>query len=134
MGRQRTGREAMFMRWALQEILAAGAMHPLAFLVDPVTRNWRARWHANEHAPAVQAGHLQSFHSGAPERLALEDADQNQLKNWTVENRWRGGITLTTAVVIGGIPVEKATATLWERLSLLPEGTTMNARPHPGWG
>ena len=42
-----------------------------------------ARHHANEHAPAVQAGHLQSFHSGAPERLALEDADRNQLKNWT---------------------------------------------------
>jgi hypothetical protein len=81
----------------------------------------------------VQAGHLESFRSGAPERLALEDADRNQLKNWTVENRWRQGITMTTAVVFGGVPVEKATAEQWERLGLLPNGTTAKALPHPGW-
>jgi Bacterial toxin 5 len=101
--------------------------------VDPALRTWRARRHANEHAPAVQAGHLQSFHSGAPERLALEDADQNQMKNWTVENRWRQGITMTTAVEIGGVPVERATAERWERLSLLPKGTVAKAPSHPGW-
>lgn len=79
MTRQRTGLEEKFMRWAVQSILAGGPTHPLTFLIDPVTRNWRARRHANEHVPAVQAGHLESFH-GAAERLALEDADQNQLK------------------------------------------------------
>jgi hypothetical protein len=121
------------MRWALHRILAQGKSHPLFFLVDPVTNNWRARAHAEEHEPAVQAGHLSSFHSGAIERLALEDADYNQAKNWTIENRWRQGIVETTAVEIGGIPVERLTAAMWERLSLLPKGTLAAAHRHPGF-
>jgi hypothetical protein len=53
----------------------------------------------------VHAGHLTSFKSGAEERLALEDADRNQFENWTVENKSRGGIAMSNAVEIGGIPV-----------------------------
>ncbi len=131
MNRPRTGLERKFEQWALRQILAGGADHPLANLVDFTLRNWRARRHGHEHAPAVQIGHLVSFHSGAPERLALEDADQNQFKNWTIENRWRQGIAITTAVLIGGVPVEKATAQRWERLGVLKPGTTAKARPIP---
>jgi hypothetical protein len=134
--RKRTGAERAFMLWALRKILSEMARtggHPLAFLVNPDTQNWKARRHADEHHPAVQAGHLTSFKSGAEERLALEDADRNQLKNWTVENKSRGGIAMSNAVEIGGIPVDLATAMAWERLELLPKGTVGAANAHPGW-
>jgi hypothetical protein len=85
----------------------------------------------------VQPGHLVSFHGLADvanERLALEDADFNQEKNYTVETHHRGGITMTTAILIGGIPVEVATAGMWERVGeLKPTGIVAGAQSSPGW-
>jgi hypothetical protein len=138
-GRKRTGAEDAFMTWALRKIIAQGSAHPLAFLIDWTKQNWISRYGSrrkgsSEHAPGVQPGHLTSFHAGEPERLALEDADFNQEKNYQVETRWRGGIVKTTALTIGGIPVESATAEMWERVGfLVPKGIVKSAKPHLGW-
>ena len=139
---QRTGAGVAFMRWARQQIIAGGETHPLAFLIDWVRQDWLARHGsrragASEHLPAVQAGHLVSFHSLADvanERFALEDADFNQEKNYSVEMRHIGGFVETTAVEIGGVPVEVVTARMWENVNVLkPKGIVGKAATHPGW-
>ena len=114
-----TSRRA-FMRSQLRVILNAldqGKKHPLGFLVDPKTRNWRGRSHLSEE-PSVQAGHLTSRHSGAPERFAVEDAFFNQVSNWKGETQ--GAIFMKEAVEIEGVVVEARTAELWVGMGLLP--------------
>ncbi|MGH7117669.1 MAG: polymorphic toxin type 5 domain-containing protein [Acetobacteraceae bacterium] len=139
---QRTGAEAAFMRWARMQIIASGETHPLAFLIDWTRKDWHARKGSrradavvNEDFPPVQAGHLTSFHALAvertSERLALEDADFNQEKNYSIESR--GAYAMTTAIDIGGLPVEASTAAMWGRLGLLEREILRAARPHPGW-
>lgn len=141
--KQRTGAQEAFMRWALAAILAKPG-HPLLFLIDPVAKDWHSRLGSrhkdafrNEHFPTVQAGHLVSFHGlddAAHERLALQDADFNQEQNYTVETRGRRGIVISTAIEIGGVPVELRTARMWENVGVLvPKGSVAAARPHPGW-
>jgi RHS repeat-associated protein len=90
--------------------------HPLKFLVHPETGRWRARSHLSEE-PGVQAGHLTSRHSGAPERFALEDAFMNQVSNWRGETQ--GAIFRKPAVDIEGVPVELTTAQIWQKAGLL---------------
>ncbi|WP_046863589.1 polymorphic toxin type 5 domain-containing protein [Microvirga massiliensis] len=137
--RKRTDAQRLFMEWALAKIIARGEAHPLSFLVDLEAKNWKARHgsrrkNSKEDDVAVQAGHLISFKSGAPERLALEDADYNQEKNYTIECQRAGGIVITTAVSIEGIPVESATAQMWDRLGVLKtKGLVKSAPPHLGW-
>jgi putative RNase toxin 5 of polymorphic toxin system len=141
--KQRTGAQEAFMRWALAAILAKPG-HPLGFLVDPVTKDWHSRLGSrhrdafrNEHFPAVQAGHLVSFHDlddVANERLALQDADFNQEQNYSVETHGRRGIVISPAIEIGGVPVELRTARMWENVGVLaPKGTVAKAKPHQGW-
>lgn len=141
-GHKRTGAEDAFMRWALLHILGQGTAHPLAFLIDWQRKDWHSRKGSrradalsNEHFPPVQPGHLQSFRSLAnpatSERLALEDADFNQEKNYSVESR--GGWVETTAFDIGGVPVEAATAQMWQRVGVLPPPAAGRWPPHPGW-
>lgn len=79
----------------------------------------------------MQAGHHMSFHSGAPEHLALEDAWFNQLSSNKGETQ--GAIFEKPAIDIGGIPVETRTAEMWEHLGLLPPGTVEHAPHSPGW-
>lgn len=132
-----------FMSKALRTILD-DPEHPLGFLVDRDARRWRSRVHGEYDVPAVQAGHKISFHSGEPERLCIEDADFNQWSNWFGENR--GTIFDKPIVLIGGVPVEKTTASRWESHTrglmeeggdpskyLLPPGTVEAAPSHPGW-
>jgi hypothetical protein len=120
---------AAFMRRALRVILARPD-HPLGFLVDRSQRKWVARRHLDD-APGVQAGHLESRHGGAPERLAIQDASDNQLANWVGESK--GAIFENGAVSIGGIPVEAETAKLWERLGEFPAGTVASSASSRGW-
>lgn len=127
--RARSSGNAGFMRDGLRTILAEPD-HPLGFLVDRGSGKWLGRSHLDD-LPAVQAGHLTSRHSGAPESLAIEDADFNQRASWRGERQ--GAIFQKVAVEIGGVPVERATAGLWERLGLLPAGTVDGAPSHPGW-
>ncbi len=141
--KQRTGAQDAFMRWALARILGTPG-HPLEFLVDPTTKDWHSRLGSrhrkalkNEQFSPVQAGHLVSFHGleeAAHERLALQDADDNQEQNYTIETSGRRGIVVATAVEIGGVPVELRTARMWENVGVLkPPGTVAAASPHPGW-
>ena len=118
-----------FMREQLAVILS-NHRHPLRFLVNPRTRTWYSRSHLSMQ-PTVQAGHLTSLHSGARERLAIEDSLFNQLSNWRGERQ--GAIFQKQAVNVGGVPVEERTARVWERIGKLPRGTVDRAPKHPGW-
>lgn len=140
--KQRTGAQAAFMRWALARILGTPG-HLLAFLVDPVTKEFHSQFGTrhkralkNEDYPAVQAGHLVSFHGlddAADERLALQDADFNQEQNYTAERPGIRAVVFSQAVEIGGVPVEGRTAQMWENLDLLPKGTVKAAPASLGW-
>jgi hypothetical protein len=148
---KRTGAQEAFMRWALQEILSRSPIQPhtLSFLVNPTTKNWYGRHGSrredaqqNEHHPAVQAGHLITFAAlddTKNERLALQDADENQELNYTVESlrddkgQRVGAFAINRAVSVEGIPVMYATAKMWENTEMLPKGTLAGAQSHPGW-
>jgi hypothetical protein len=126
--RPRTSLQARFMEYARRTILGA-KHHPLAFLLDS-DGNWCSRTHLSEE-PTVQAGHGTSFHSGAPEALALEDSFFNQVSNWKGE---RHGVVFEKPMVeIGELPVELRTAEMWESLGKIARGTVANASPHSGW-
>jgi len=81
----------------------------------------RGRYEGNEAGPTVQAGHQAAHASGATEQLMIEDADLNQLTGQVIESK--GAFSFKTAVEIGGVRVDEASALQWERLGLIPEGT-----------
>ncbi|MEZ4652577.1 MAG: polymorphic toxin type 5 domain-containing protein [Candidatus Eisenbacteria bacterium] len=112
------------------DLINATSNHPLKFLVNPITRKWHDVRHGSE-LPATQIGHAESFHSEARERLFLEDADFNQLSNWRGERQ--GVVFQKTGVLIDGVPVEKRTADMWERIGLLPKGTVTRSPKSAGW-
>jgi RHS repeat-associated protein len=118
-----------FMAEMLRRILNTPG-HPLHVLVDPKLGNWQSR-RQDAETTSVQAGHLDSLHSGLAERLALEDSTFNQVASNVGETQ--GAIFNKTAVSILGIPVEYRTARLLEGAGLLAPGTVMNAPSHPGW-
>jgi hypothetical protein len=125
----------VFMNWALKEIKTQMAdhpdgSHPLRKLLDESGAHWQARVVYTPHV-SVQAGHLTSGHSKAQEFFAIEDSLYNKLSNDLGESK--GRIFLKEAVDIGGIPVERRTAEMWERNDVIPKGTVANAAPHPGW-
>jgi hypothetical protein len=120
--------ERTFMSEALGPL--RGTDHPLHWLIKKDTGSW---WSRKKYSfdPSVQAGHLVSRHSGLEERFALEDSTYNQWSSNVGESQ--GAIFVKDAVDIGGIPVERRTAELWERSGKLPAGTVASAPPHPGW-
>jgi RHS repeat-associated protein len=139
-----------FMRWALRRIWK-DENHPLRFLLAPkkggkgkgLLRRFRrppTRAHRHLiHGSYLEAGHLDSYHGLAdedPERLALQDAFDNQFHNWAGPSgkagEQNGVIYNQKAVEIGGIPVVKETALDWERRGLLPPGTVAAAPESPG--
>ncbi len=135
---KRTGvEERAFMAWARAAILAVDK-HPLNFLINPATMDWRSnlgsRDHrsTNENDPAAQAGHMYTrwaLNDIADQRFALEDADQNLEANYSAERR--GVIMDRPAVDIVGVPAMLASIQMWERLGLLvPKGMRT---PHLGW-
>ena len=97
--------------------------------------HWQGRRHSMD-TPAVQAGHRVSKHSGAPEFLAIEDADLNQLTNWTGES---AGITFDKeTIVIDGAIVDRASALRWSQENMrdytkLSRKIVERAPAHPGW-
>ena len=116
----------------LHRILAVQS-HPLNFMVDRSEGQgkWKARRVHGHNAPSFQVGHAESLHGGAAERLFVEDADFNQLSNWTGE--CKGVIFQKTGVVIGNVHVELRTAQTWERMGLLPKDTVESAVNSTGW-
>lgn len=97
--------------------------------------DWQGRRHAM-NTPTVQAGHRVSKHSGAPERLAIEDADFNQLSNWVGETQ---RITFEKpTIMLQGVIVDKASAMRWagpemSKVTGLTPKMIESAPAHPGW-
>src|SRR5215217_1141952 len=120
--------EKTFMSEALKALKASD--HPLHWLIKKDTGSWLSR-KKYSFDPTVQAGHLVSRHSGLEERFALEDSTYNQWSSNVGESQ--GAIFIKDAVDIGGIPVERRTAELWESAGKLPAGTVASAPAHPGW-
>jgi RHS repeat-associated protein len=117
-----------FMKNQLNKILR-DPTHPLGFLVDQKAKDWKSRSHLS-HLPGVQAGHLTSLHSGAPERLALEDAWFNQVSSNKGERQ--GAIFEKQAIDVEGIPVELRTAEMWFRTDVSKEFRNWAER-NMGW-
>ncbi|WP_404790393.1 polymorphic toxin type 5 domain-containing protein [Altericista sp. CCNU0014] len=121
-----------FMKKQLDTILA-NPNHPLSFLVNYSTRNWKSRSLYSQNI-GVQAGHTQSRWSLNPrqrETVALEDALDNQLDSRITESR--GGFIRKSVVEIGGVPVMRSSAQTWESAGFLPRGTVQNAPYHFGY-
>lgn len=99
---------------------------------------WRGRQRGISDDPAVQAGHrVSSFRikkTGELDRLAIEDADLNQVASNTMESNkiWAD----RKSVVIGDVIIDLATA---EKLARDPEFPALTpamvrlAISHPGW-
>jgi hypothetical protein len=126
--------EDHFMNEMLSRIKAGGLdptakHHPLYFLVNPETLNWKSRKVDDE--TGVQPGHTLS-HKGYGFALALEAPISNQ--------RWRadkietpGGFAFSGAYKIDDVYVDRKTAEHWEQADLLPAGTCKNAPKSVGW-
>jgi hypothetical protein len=118
-----------------------GEGHRLAFLVEQQadgTYKWSSRKIMEQYKVAWQAGHLDALKTGAPERLAIQDADANWADGTYIEGARKNGKNLGItasyeAIEIDGCPVERNTAMMWERLGLLPPGTVENSVTHTGW-
>ena len=119
-----------FMKQALKKILA-DPDHPLKKLVDYDKKNWRSR-EKYSHAPTVQAGHQVSLHGlaqlGLSEQLSLEDSTFNQWSSNIGETQ--GCIYFKPAIDIGGIPVERRTAEMWQETGVL-ENFVLRIPPQP---
>jgi hypothetical protein len=129
-----------FMREMLRRI-NADKHHPLRGLVDPATKNWvgrslypkgkGSRWtRLLDVLPAVQAGHLTSYHAGG-RALALEDPFYNIFIKSSGERQ--GVVFMSRAVDIGGVPVEYLTARDYEAGGAIPAGTVQKAPWSVGW-
>ena len=104
--------------------------HPLWFLVDPSTGDWKAR---KAGLPfAVQPGHTLS-HKAYGFALAIEDAVQNQrYRGDKIETP--GGFAFSVALKIGDVYIDRGTATQsYERMGYLPRGTCAKATRSVGW-
>ncbi len=115
-----------------ERIISADPNHPLKLLIDPNTHKfWGKTAFADvaEAQPTVQAGHTMSRFAGG-QRLAIQDAYSNWLEG-LAEAKWH--VSLRETVDIGGVPVERGTALLYERLGVIPSGTTAYAQPCEGW-
>jgi hypothetical protein len=84
------------------------------------------RYQGNEHGIVVQVGHREAFASGAPEVFMLEDADANQLGGQVIESR--GSLSNKVAVEVDGAIVDQFSLEQWERLGIVPAGTTAKAK------
>jgi hypothetical protein len=103
--------------------------HPLSFLVDENTLNWKGRYRGNEFHPAVQAGHTLSFHGGGF-AFVVEDAESNQARRAdTIESK--GLAAWSVGTLIGDVPVDLGTAMQWIRLNKLK--LRQLGRPTVGW-
>jgi hypothetical protein len=123
-----------FLRQAL-DVINSTPGHPLSGLVDPSTGKWWAATPFTDAAhqnPAVQAGHVVSKWAGG-DQLALQDAFSNQLEGRVVENGRLAYADRGDCVNIGGIPVDRETALMWENYSVLTPGTVSAAPVSPGW-
>jgi hypothetical protein len=99
---------------------------------------WRGRFRSMQSVPGLQAGHRRSAFrirkTGERDRLAIEDADYNQVASNTMES---SGIWADReSVVIDGVVVDLATARMWARQREFPRLTpemVEKAPRHQGW-
>ncbi|MFF5296341.1 SpvB/TcaC N-terminal domain-containing protein [Paractinoplanes globisporus] len=118
-------------RAKMGRLIARTPGHILAPLVDPVTEKFYSGVMGEWDKPSIQMGHATSLHSGAAEKLFIEDTEFNQIASNTAESK---GISIERpGVDLGGIPVEMRTARLLERIYDWPKGTVDAAPPSTGW-
>jgi hypothetical protein len=110
----------------------------LAAGVDVKQWRWRGRVRNLQSVPAVQAGHRTSAfrlrETGELDRLALEDADFNQVASNTMESS--GIFAERESIVIAGAIIDRATAQMLARDPEFPGLTpemVRDAPSHPGW-
>ena len=129
-----------FRRKMLRRILEDDN-HPLQFLVvrgeGPGGKELRGRWLGNQHfkrgledVPAVEIGHARTnWAHPNEERLMLQDPESNALAGL---GEARGDVVYFDVVEIAGVPVERATALRWERISadLIAEGRSTAGSPY----
>ena len=130
----RTYSTARFREVAIERIIAQEG-HLLEFLLDPSTGNFAlpaSRQHSDlADSITVQIGHVESYHGGGTERLALQDAWTNQFEGQYSERY--GDIIIREVIDIDGVPVMLQTAKMWEDLGLLPVGTVARSPISGGW-
>ena len=120
------------MRRAAIKIILADEKHPLRFLLTKRGR-WKSqlsRSHAKliNRPDLVEMGHIGSDKLGLPERLMIQSAWENQLRNISIEHPTIGGAVLPHDVIsIGGIAVHKPTAQFWEDVGFLKPGSVAGA-------
>ena len=122
-----------FMDEMLKKILG-DKNHPLRFLVDEETKNWKSREKYSDD-PTVQAGHLKSLWGlshNEKERLAIEDSLFNQLTSNVAESG-KKAVVEKEAVDIGGVPVEWRTAQMWSNTGMLPNIDLSKLKSSDGW-
>ena len=130
-------KQRRFMKEQLNTILSEAndnGSHPLDFLVDTDTKNWRGRRvlsssnRGKVDELSVQAGHRESrfgLTDSEHESLAVEDAWYN---NYDSRGERRGVIHQKQSIEIGGVIVDLASARLWESLGKIPKGTVSEAK------
>jgi hypothetical protein len=136
-----------FMREQLANV--SDANHPLHNLVQesatkPGTHEWhttervtakgevqRGRYPGSETHPIVQAGHEEAYAAGGEQRFMLEDADMNISSGAGIESKGAYSVKERLLVTLpdGTKPVwvEAESLKQWERMGVVPEGTTARA-------
>jgi hypothetical protein len=118
--------------------------HPLHKLVEEIQTpkgnayDWRkttrvtksgkvqtGRYPGSETDPIVQAGHVDAYASGAPQKYVLEDADLNIVGGAVIESK--GAFSMKVAVEVEGVWVELRSLQQWETLGVVPSGTVAKA-------
>jgi hypothetical protein len=89
------------------------------------------RYQNNQLGATVQAGHPDAYASGAPQEFMLEDADLNQVSGQTIESKgaysFKDKVLVTRPDGSDGVLVDRESLEHWERLGVVPAGTSAKA-------
>src|SRR5262249_49433669 len=89
------------------------------------------RYPGSETDPIVQAGHKDAYAGGGPQTFLPEDADLNITCGAVIERQ--GAIHSKASLLVamphgtGAVAVELESLKQWERLGVVPQGTTARA-------
>ncbi|MBG6130378.1 hypothetical protein IWQ47_001539 [Aquimarina sp. EL_43] len=120
------------VNWGREEslrIILRRRGHPLEFLLDPERGNFLPSSGATENRITVHMGHVHTRHISGQKFIALEDGWANSVagSRWERRRRYGNGVVRREVISIEGVPVERETAVMWERLGLLSPGTVLRS-------
>ena len=112
------GKNIRHMRNEAQKIISKDPNHPLKFFLNDKGKFHPTRGvsHAEllDNPHLVQMGHVVSKSSGAPEKIMLQGAWENQFNAITIEKSTIGGFVKSPVVDIGGIAIDLRTIQSWK--------------------